>query len=105
MEVCPKKSGYREKLHDIPYKLKNILTKYHNDNDVLQMFINDFCEIDTHFNVNACSFRTKFNNHSNINISQDDLKELMKKKKFDYFSPYINGKRVRSYMGIKLLNE
>lgn len=96
---------YKERLNDIPKCLIDALKNYHDENDHLTTFINDRCDVSPEFSVNASDFKDAYNNEYKQNVvSQDDLKKMMKSRSrnFDYSSPYVNGKRVRSYMGIKL---
>lgn len=89
---------YKERLNDIPKCLIDTLNKYHNENDFIQQFIDDHCEINIKFDVNAGTFKTKINEYTKLNMSQEDIKNIMIKKKFKY-----NTKGTRRYMGLKLI--
>lgn len=73
-----------------------------NDSDI-QQFIDNCCSINNKYNANAGDIRTKFNNYTNSNISFDDFKEMMRKKGFNFGMPTVNGKRVKSFIGLQLL--
>lgn len=70
---------YERRLQDVPDLLRARLEAYIADNDVLDQFIEDECEIGADFSVNAAQFRGRFEDRG-CKIAQKLLKPKMAKR-------------------------
>lgn len=93
---------YKEKLYNFPKKLSDIIKEYHHENDTVQQFIDSYCIINEKYNVRSATFKEEFKKVFKVNTIQDDLKDIMERKGFDYGRPFIDGKQVRCFIGLKL---
>lgn len=84
----------------MPKCLLDACHEYYDENDHLSRFINDRCEIFPEFNINAGIFRNSYNNSTKSNNSQEHLKRMMEKREFIYGKPLVDGKQVKSYIGL-----
>lgn len=93
---------YKERLHNFPKKLGDLIKKYHYENDIVQQFIDSYCIVNEKYNIRSATFKEEFKKVFKMNTIQDDLKDIMRKKGFEYGRPFIDGKQVRCFIGLRL---
>jgi len=85
-----------------PPLVRDAYMQYNDENDKLQQFITEFCEINPSYHVNAKSFRDELSNYG-MPIMQIKLAKLMKDRGFPAASPRINGRQEKTYRGLRLV--
>ncbi|KAF8958825.1 hypothetical protein BGZ46_001883 [Entomortierella lignicola] len=94
---------YKNKdLSQQPPAMLRAFQEYNNENDKLQQFIHNNCEIGDSHQVSVSLFRDEYCRTMHTNIMQNKLAELMTEKGFKQFSPRKNGKQERTYLGLRL---
>ncbi|KAF9154127.1 hypothetical protein BGX21_004762 [Mortierella sp. AD011] len=73
-----------EGLGKVPQCMQDAFSAYCLENDKLQEFIEDCCEVSPNYNINAGFFREEFMKYIGRKIQQKDLIDMMKKRGFDY---------------------
>ncbi|KAF9272994.1 hypothetical protein BGZ68_001932 [Mortierella alpina] len=75
---------------------------YNDENDKLQLFIDEYCEIDNLSHVNASKFRDAYCKSMQVSVLQTKLKDQMAEKGYKHAVPRINGKQEKVYSGLRL---
>ena len=94
---------YAQGLGQQPPLLKEALRGYVAENDVLQQFIQEHCEVGGCHIVNASLFRTMFMTSSGRKTSQKELQPMMHSRGFLLKTERVDGKHERIYRGLRMM--
>ena len=93
---------YNKGLGTQPPLMQECLKEYIADNDTLQQFIDECCEIKEGARVNAAAFKAEYMAVSNKKVSQKELQEAMAKRGFPFKNARNAGKIEKMYHGLCL---
>ncbi|KAF9920856.1 hypothetical protein BGZ67_000959, partial [Mortierella alpina] len=77
---------------------------YNDENDKLQQFIDNVCEVGKSYYVNQGQMREAYEKDMHMTIQQIKLAVLMAEKGFNASKTRINGKQEKIYNGLRLKN-
>lgn len=97
---------YEAGLGEQPELLKSALQRYVEENDTLQSFIEDRCEVQpsapsAKTKTNASEFRREYIQASSGKVTQKILQEMMKRRGFDFKAVKVEGQCVRMFLGLR----
>eukprot|EP00891_Asterochloris_glomerata_P005824 jgi/Astpho2/5824/fgenesh1_pg.00080_%23_73_t len=93
---------YKKGLGTQPLLMQECLKKYIADNDTLQQFIDECCEIKEGARVNAAAFKAEYMQVSNKKVSQKELQEAMAKRGFPFRNMNVAaGRKEKVYVGLQ----
>ncbi|KAF9102728.1 hypothetical protein BGX27_010873 [Mortierella sp. AM989] len=87
----------------LPPAMLRAFQEYNDENDKLQQFTNNHCDVGVPHSVNAADFRTQYCKIMHTSIMQTKLAELMGEKGFKTGNFRKDGKRERIYSGLCLM--
>ena len=93
---------YAEGLGEQPQAAKDAFNNYFTENDKLGQFLDNCCEKDTDFYVNAGDFKRVFEEQTDVKIKQTEMIVMMAKRGFRYARATRDGMKTNYYFGLKI---